>query len=47
MSFRLPEALRKLDGAFYTGARYDDWDSVGTRPVHTDRFTADDRLLGR
>lgn len=29
-------------GAFYTGARFDGWDSTGTRAADADRFTADD-----
>lgn len=29
-------------GAFYTGARFDGWDSLGTRATDDDRFTADD-----
>ncbi len=29
-------------GAYYTGARFDVWDSTGTRDSDADRFTADD-----
>ena len=31
-------------GTFYTGARFDGWDSLGTRQADADRFTADDLL---
>jgi hypothetical protein len=29
-------------GTFYSGARFDGWDSMGTRSADADRFTADD-----
>jgi Family of unknown function (DUF6308) len=31
-------------GYVYSGARFDDWDSTGTRSSYTDRFTSDDLL---
>ncbi|MEV8517460.1 DUF6308 family protein [Dactylosporangium sp. NPDC051484] len=34
-------------GVAYTGARFDDWDSTGTRARDTDRFTADDLVALR
>jgi hypothetical protein len=29
-------------GTFYSGARFDDWDSLGSRAADRDKFTADD-----
>ena len=34
-------------GVAYTGARFDDWDSTGTRAQDADRFTADDLVALR
>ncbi|WP_344511829.1 DUF6308 family protein [Dactylosporangium maewongense] len=34
-------------GVAYTGARFDDWDSTGTRTDDVDRFTADDLVALR
>lgn len=36
------ERLETPLGALYTGARFDGWDSLGTRASDADKFTADD-----